>query len=133
MFVWFKMCFVVGVSWVSEQIINFYCTKYGIGEVRIVQPVEMKGRLEEKIRALEKEKSMLLEEVRELKEVVELSERAKGLESEVDKLKSEVKTLRERLPREFLREIGEFVSEPIAAEEEEDNEECSSCEEEELL
>jgi predicted nucleic acid-binding Zn-ribbon protein len=101
--------------------------------VRVVQPVEMKGKLEEKIRALEKEKSMLLEEVRELKEVVELSERAKGLESEVDRLKSEVRALRDRLPREFLREIGEFVSESITAEEEEDSEECSGCEEEELL
>jgi hypothetical protein len=92
----------------------------------------MKGRLEEKIRALEREKSMLLEEVGELKEVVELSEKAKCLESEVDRLRSEVRTLKERLPREFLREIGEFVPEPIAAEEE-DSEECSNCEEEELL
>jgi predicted nuclease with TOPRIM domain len=95
-----------------------------------MQPVEMKGKLEEKIRALEKEKSMLLEEVRELKEVVELSEKAKSLESEVSRLKSEVKALKDRLPREFLREIGEFVSQSIT---EEECEECSSCEEEELL
>jgi uncharacterized coiled-coil DUF342 family protein len=89
----------------------------------------MKGKLEEKIRALEKEKSMLLEEVKELKEVVELNEKAKGLESEVNRLKSEVKALKERLPREFLQEIGEFVSGSIA-EKEEDSEECSGCEEE---
>ena len=98
-----------------------------------MQPVEMKGRLEEKIRALEREKSVLQEEVRELKEVVELSEKAKGLESEVDRLRGEVKALKDRLPREFLREIGEFVSSSITAEEDEDSEECSSCEEEELL
>ena len=105
--------------------------KYGFGEVRVVQPVEMKGKLEEKIRALEKEKSMLLEEVKELKEVVELSEKAKGLESEVGRLKSEVKALKERLPREFLREIGEFVSEPVS--EDEEDGECSNCDEEEEL
>jgi hypothetical protein len=95
-----------------------------------MQPIEMKGKLEEKIRALEKEKSVLLEEVKELKEVVELSEKAKGLESEVGRLKSEVRALKDRLPREFLREIGEFVSSSIR-EEEEDGEGCSGCEEEE--
>lgn len=97
-----------------------------------MQPVEMKNRLEEKIRALEREKGMLQEEVRELKEVVELSDKAKGLESEVNRLKGEVKALKERLPLEFLREIGEFVSESVT-EEEEDSEECSGCDEEEEL
>lgn len=97
-----------------------------------MQPIEMKGKLEEKIRALEKQKSLLIEEVKELKEVVELSEKAKGLEIEVSRLKSEVKALKDRLPQEFLREIGEFVS-PSITEEEEDSEGCSGCEEEEEL
>jgi archaellum component FlaC len=96
-----------------------------------MQVIEMKGKLEEKIRALEKEKSMLMEEVKELKEVVELNEKAKVLESEVSKLKKEARALKDRLPQEFLREIGEFTS-PLLKEDEEENlgEECSGCEEE---
>jgi len=89
----------------------------------------MKSKLAEKIRALELEKSVLLEEVRELREVVELSEKAKSLESEVDRLRSEVRALKGRLPREFLEEIGEFAG---SAESDEESE-CSRCEEEELL
>jgi archaellum component FlaC len=100
-----------------------------------MQVIEMKGRLEEKIRALEKEKSMLLEKVKELKEVVELSEKAKVLESEVSKLKKEAKALKGRLPQELLQEIGEFASSLLEENEEEEclGEECPGCEEEELL
>ena len=87
----------------------------------------MKSKLAEKIRALELEKSVLLEEVRELREVVELSEKAKSLESEVDRLRSEVRALRGRLPREFLEEIGELAGSGVSEEEES---ECSGCEEE---
>jgi peptidoglycan hydrolase CwlO-like protein len=94
-----------------------------------MQTVEMKGKLEEKIKALEKEKSALLEEVKELKEVVELSEKANDLESEVNKLKKEVKTLKDKLPQELLQEISEFRSSIFKKNEGEEDEECSSCKE----
>lgn len=100
-----------------------------------MQVVEMKTRLEEKIKALEKERSMLLEEVKQLREVVELSDKAKNLESEVDKLKREVKTLKEKLPREILEELGELA--PFTGNENEEEEtfgdECHICEEDEFL
>jgi peptidoglycan hydrolase CwlO-like protein len=99
-----------------------------------MKATEMKTKLEERIRALEKEKSMLLEEVGQLKEIVELSEKAKDLENEVNKLKKEAKTLKEKIPQEFLQELREVTS-PLREEKEEKNssEECPSCEEEELL
>jgi len=100
-----------------------------------MQTVEMKTKLEERIKALEKEKGMLLEEVRQLKEVVELSEKTKDLESEVKKLKEEVKALKDKIPREFLQELGEVASALLREGEEEKkpSEECPSCEEEEVL
>jgi len=100
-----------------------------------MQVVEMKTKLEERIRALEKEKSMLLEEIGQLKEVVELSEKAKGLENEVNKLKREVKTLKDRIPAEFLHELGEVESTLLEESEEEKklSEECDSCGDEEFL
>lgn len=78
---------------------------------------------------------MLLEEIGQLKEVVELSEKAKDLEDEVNKLKEEVKTLRDKIPQEFLQELSEVASSLLneEAEEKESNEECLSCEEEEFL
>jgi uncharacterized protein YlxW (UPF0749 family) len=95
----------------------------------------MKTKLEEKIKALEKEKGLLLEEVRQLREVVELSEKAKDLENEVNKLKKEVEALKAKLPQEFLQELGKLASSTLKGDEEEENlgEEYSSCEEEELL
>jgi len=99
-----------------------------------LQVVEMKNRLVEKIKALEHEKSTLLEEVRQLREVVELSEKAKILENEVNKLKDEAKVLRERIPREFLRELEQIASTLLTEDKAEaSSEECSSCEEEEFL
>jgi peptidoglycan hydrolase CwlO-like protein len=100
----------------------------------IVQAVEMKTKLEERIRALEREKSLLLEEVKQLRELVELSEKAKGLESEVEKLKSEVKALKGKIPQELLKELGEVESPVLRGDEEEEalEEECQGCEEEEL-
>jgi uncharacterized protein YlxW (UPF0749 family) len=102
---------------------------------KIMQVVEMKTKLEEKIKALEEEKRLLLEEVKQLKELVELSEKAKILENEVNKLKSEVKTLKDKIPQEFLQELGEIASPILKGEKEEEKceEECSACEEEELL
>jgi len=100
-----------------------------------MQVVEMKTKLEERIKTLEKEKSMLLEEIGQLKEVVELSEKAKALESEVNKLKNEVKTLKDKIPQEFLEEIGEVAS-PLLEESEEEKksgEECRGCKDEEFL
>jgi len=105
-----------------------------VGE-KIMQVIEMKTKLEEKIKALEKEKGLLLEEIRQLKEVVELSEKATDLENEVNKLKKEVETLKDKIPQELLQELGEIAS-PISKgdeEEEKFGEECSGCEEEELL
>ncbi len=95
----------------------------------------MKTKLEERIRALEKEKNLLLEEVKQLKEVVELSEKAKELESEVNRLKSEVRTLKEKVPREILQGLNEVASSMLREKEEEENfdEECPNCEEEEFL
>jgi peptidoglycan hydrolase CwlO-like protein len=105
-----------------------------VGE-KIMRVIEMKTKLEEKIKALEKEKGLLLEEVRQLKEVVELSEKAKDLENEVNKLKKEVETLKDKIPQELLQELGELASPILKGDEEEEKfgEECSGCEEEELL
>jgi uncharacterized protein YlxW (UPF0749 family) len=100
-----------------------------------MQIIEMKTKLDERIKALEKEKDLLLEEVKQLKELVELSEKAKDLENEVNKLKSEVKTLKDKIPQELLQELGKLAS-PILKEDEEEEkleEECPGCEEEELL
>jgi len=100
-----------------------------------MQVVEMKTKLEERIKALEKEKSTLLEEIGQLKEVVELSEKAKSLENEVNKLKKEVKTLKDKIPQEFLQELGEIESTLLEESEEEKklDEECTGCGDEEFL
>ena len=74
-----------------------------------MQVIKMKTKLEDKIKALEKEKSALLEEVKQLKEIVELSEKAKDLEDEVNKLRKEVTTLKDKIPQEFLEELGETI------------------------
>jgi chromosome segregation ATPase len=118
-----------------EQIINFEGAKYRVGGRKIMYVIEMKTKLEEKIKALEKEKGLLLEEVKQLKELVELNEKAKDLENEVSKLKREVEMLKDKIPRELLQELGEFAS-PIVKEDEGEEglgEECSNCDEEELL
>jgi cell division protein FtsB len=62
---------------------------------------------------------------------VELSEKANDLETEVNKLKKEVKALKDKLPQEFLQEIGEFAYSQLNENEEEEDldEECSSCKE----
>lgn len=120
------------MRWVKLLIVK--CKIQRLAGENIMQVVEMKTRLEEKIKSLEKEKSMLLEEIAQLKEVVELSEKAKNLESEVDKLKKEVKTLKNRIPQEFLKEIGEVESSILQEDEEEQlEEECANCEDEEFL
>ena len=74
-----------------------------------MQILEMKTKLEEKIKALEEEKRTLLEERDRLKEILELSEKAKTLETEVDKLKEEIKTLQDRIPKDILEELGETI------------------------
>jgi len=98
-----------------------------------MQVAQMKTKLEEKIKSLEKEKNMLLEEIGQLKEVVELSEKAKNLENEVSKLRKEVKSLKDKIPQEFLQELGGFAPKLLEEEEKTPNEENSSCEEEDLL
>jgi len=99
-----------------------------------LQVAEMRTKLAEKIKALEREKSILLEEVRQLKEVVELSEKAKVLENEVNKLKDEAKVLKERIPREFLQDLERISSTLLTEDEAETSgEECSGCEEEQFL
>ena len=99
-----------------------------------MQVAEMRNKLAEKIKALEREKSILLEEVRQLKEVVELSEKAKVLENEVNKLKDEAKVLKERIPREFLQELEQITSTLLTEDEAETSDEkCSGCEEEQFL
>lgn len=99
-----------------------------------MQIVEMKTKLEEKIRALEDEKRRLLEEREQLREIVQLSEKSQCLEKEIYSLKSEVKSLRGKIPREFLQEIEEVASAILEENVDEAQiEECSNCEEEELL
>ncbi len=100
-------------------------------EGKVMQVVEMKTKLEEKIKTLEEEKSTLSEKVRALKEVVELSEKAKDLEEEVNNLKDEVKTLKDKIPQEFLQELDEVVSTLLSEEEKESTKGCIDCEEEE--
>lgn len=98
------------------------------------QVIGLKARLEEKIRALEKERTMLLEEIVHLKEVVVLNEKAKDLEDEVNRLKMEVKALREKIPLKLLRELMEITpSELTENHEEENSEECYGCQQEEEL
>ena len=73
-----------------------------------------------------------MEELEKLKDIVELSEKAKELEEEVSKLKDEVKALKDRIPHDFLQELEGVTSAPLS-EENEPGEEYSSCEEEDLL
>lgn len=101
-------------------------------QVKVVQVAEMKTRLEGKIEAMEEERNTLLEEIRKLKDIAELSEKAKGLEDEVSGLRDKVKTLKDKIPQEFLEELEEAT--PMqSSEEDELGEESSSCEEEDLL
>lgn len=94
--------------------------------------VGLRARLEEKIKTLEKERALLLEEIAQLKEVVELHEKAKKLEEEVDKLKLEAKALREKLPSRLFREpIEVYSSESADVCYEEDSDECDGCQQQE--
>lgn len=96
-----------------------------------MQVVEMKTKLEEKINTLEEEKSTLLEEKKKLEDVVELTERAKELEGEVNKLRDD-KALKDRIPQEFLQQLGDVTSARLN-EENKPVEERSSYEDEGLL
>lgn len=127
------MCFAKALMMKDKLLIANL--KYKMRKVEgIMKAAEMKTKLEERIRALEKEKSMLLEEIGQLKEIVELSEKAKELENEVNKLKKEAKTLKEKIPQELLQELQEITSPLLEEKQEEKNfGECTSCEEEELL
>jgi peptidoglycan hydrolase CwlO-like protein len=93
-----------------------------------MQVLEMKNKLAEKIKALEEDKRLLLEEVSQLKVVVELSEKAKSLEEEVGRLKKEAEVLKGKIPQEYLQELETCFVEEDEAEPSDD--ECSSCEEE---
>jgi len=59
-----------------------------------------------------------LEEKRKLEEVVELTERAKELEGEVNKLRDEVEALKDRIPQEFLQQLGDATSAQLSEENE---------------
>jgi len=101
-----------------------------------MQVVEMETKLEERIKMLEKEKGVLLEEIGQIKEVAELGEKATNLEDGVKKLKEEVKTLGDKIRQEFLQELSEVASPLLNEENEEEkksSEECLSCEEEKFL
>lgn len=86
--------------------------------------------MEEKIRALEKEKAMLLEELAELREVAVLNEKAKALEDEVNTLRMEIKALKAKIPPRLLRELFGVVSSEFPQDYEEDYDECSGCQQE---
>jgi len=73
-----------------------------------------------------------LEEKRKLEEVVELTERAKELEGEVNKLRDEVEALKDRIPQEFLQQLGDATSAQLS-EENEPDEERSSRKDEDLF
>lgn len=73
-----------------------------------------------------------MEEKRKPEEVVELTERAKELEGEVDKLRDDVEALKGRIPQEFLQQLGDATSAQLSGENEL-GEERSSCEDEDLL
>jgi hypothetical protein len=94
-----------------------------------VQIVEMKSKLEEKINTLEEEKSTLSE--KKLEDVVELTERPKELEGEVNKSRDEIKALKDRIPQEFLQQLGDVTSARLN-EENKPVEERSSYEDEDL-
>ncbi|NWF87484.1 hypothetical protein HXY32_06735 [Candidatus Bathyarchaeota archaeon] len=100
--------------------------------MKFTQVIGLKNRLEEKIRALEKEKAMLLEEIAQLREVVALNEKAKNLENEVNELKIEVKALRDKIPKKLFQELIEVTSSLTEESEKEDFEECKNCQEEML-
>lgn len=97
--------------------------------------VEIKARLEEKIRVLAEEKVLLSEEVERLKELVELSEKAKGLENEVNELKKKSEALKTKIAPEFMQESAEEKPVIVAegSEGRVEDEECHNCEEEEFL
>jgi len=82
---------------------------------------------------LEKEKSQTLEEIGQLREVTELSEKAKNLENEVNKLRDEVKVLKDKIPPELLQELSCFAPQLLKEEEKTQNEERSGCDEEDFL
>ena len=115
----------------GKLLISSLCRICKLAVTSLLQIPEMKTRLEEKIRALENEKRLLLEEISQLREVVGLSEKAKSLEAEVDKLRAEAKALKERIPRELFKEFTETVAILLSAKEKEKpDDECAGCEEE---
>ena len=59
--------------------------------------IPTKEELEEKIQTLENEKTNLVAEIKELKEIVELKTKAGELENEVATLREELKTLKEKV------------------------------------
>lgn len=74
-------------------------------EVMVMEAAKRRAELEEKIKALEEEKSRLLAEIEALKVIPELEAKAVSLEAEVDKLKEEKKALEEKVaspPEEAL-------------------------------
>lgn len=117
------MCFA---RLMDDKLFNYNLLNRGLW-ARVMRVIEMKAKLEEKIKALEEEKNMLLEEISQLREVAELSEKAKNLEDEVDKLRKEFRNLKGKIPQELLQEFDETVSSSV------DEEKCSSCEEEEFM
>lgn len=73
-----------------------------------------------------------MEEKKKLEDVVELTERAKELEGEVNKLRDDIKALKDRIPQEFLQQLGDVTSARLN-EENKPVEERSSYEDEGLL
>jgi len=58
--------------------------------------IPTKQELEEKIHTLEKEKTSLTAEIKELREIVELKTKAGELENEVTTLREELKALKQK-------------------------------------
>jgi len=54
-----------------------------------------------------------------------LTERAKELEGEVNKLREEVEALKDRIPQEFLQQLGDATSAQLSEENELDEERSS--------
>jgi septal ring factor EnvC (AmiA/AmiB activator) len=66
-------------------------------EEMVMEAVKKKAELEERVKALEEEKTSLLTEIEALKAIPELEAKVSALEAEVAKLKEEKKALEEKI------------------------------------
>jgi predicted membrane chloride channel (bestrophin family) len=80
----------------AEELNIYLGSREGATGGRFMEAAKMKSQLEERIKALEAEKSELSAEVEALKSVSELAVKASALESEVARLRDDKKALEEK-------------------------------------